>query len=232
MVDLINYDLSKIEKVVLNTFIAPARQSSINTAMHMDSIVRRIDAMLINLIHFESITNKDNEHQLSTVSHREFLMIVSHLLFHISQASDKMEMIKCDIHSSPVNYRVRNVFLPEMGGIVYGLLQTSRFVDFVSDIVNNVQQNYDHDLPYFMIVYHDDNHYTDGLHEFYLDKYVSKLIEYLNFDRTLLHMTVISDRSSSLELFFLKKCLNLFLQPISRDNDRKRKFCNNNGSNT
>ena len=231
MVDLINYNLSKIEKLVLNTFIAPARQSSINTVM--DSIVPRIGAMLIIVIHFESIIHKDNEYQLSTVSHRKFLMTAPHLLFHISQANDKMEMIKCRIHSSPVNYGVRNVFLTEMGGIVYGLLQTRRFVGFVLDIVNmyNVQQSYDNDLPYFMIVYHDDNHYIDDLHEFYLDKYVSKLIEYLNFDRTLLPMTVISDRSSSLELSFFKKCLKLLLQRISQVTMIEKKFCNNNGSN-
>ena len=225
MMDLINlefweylwdYNLSKINKLLLNTFITPARQSGINTVM--DSIEPRIGAVLINLIHFESIIYKDNEYRLSTVSHREFPMIKPHLLFHISQASDKMEMIQGHIHSSLVNHGVRNVFLSEIGGngIVYGLLQTRRFVDFVLDIVNNVQQNYDNDLPYFMIVYHDDNHYTDGLHEFYLDKYVSKLIEYLNFDRTLLHMTVIGDRSSSFELFFFKKCLRLLLQPISQ----------------
>ena len=58
-------NLSKIKKLVLNAFITLARQSGMNTVM--DSIVPKIGAMLINLIHFESTIFKDNEYQLGTV---------------------------------------------------------------------------------------------------------------------------------------------------------------------
>ena len=68
-------------------------------------------------------------------------------------------------------------------------LHTMKFVDLVLDIINNVQKNYDQRLPYFIIVHSADNHRSNGKFQYQLDAFYAKLVEFLDFDKTLLHLT-------------------------------------------
>lgn len=67
--------------------------------------------------------------------------------------------------------------------------------DIVLSSVNDLQRNYDKDIPYFMILHGQSNHVqTSESKMFTLDKYIRKLLEDIDKTNTILH--IISDHGS------------------------------------
>ena len=61
------------------------------------------------------------------------------------------------------------------------------YTEFVIENINNLSPNQDK-LPYFLVLHSIANHAANGAYLFNLDRYFKKLIEYIDFDNTILHI--------------------------------------------
>ncbi len=71
---------------------------------------------------------------------------------------------------------------------------TESWTEFVIDTINNIYNNYDNPLPYFMVVHMEDNHRANGWFSYVIDRYYRQLVEYFDFTDTIFH--IIGDHGS------------------------------------